>query len=278
MDLLRGAFGGPDPAWDVAVTHALLRQVGASAVSPAHSAVSPAQDAVSPTQDAVSPAHDAVFPTAVLRVYRPKSPVVAFGRRDTRRPGFPSAVAAARAAGFTPVVRPQGGRAVAYTERSLVVDHIHPHADTLGGMDDRFARYGELWARALSGFGIDARVGEVPGEYCPGAYSVNARGVAKLVGTAQRVIKGAWLFSAVAILDDADVLRPVLADVYRELDLPFDVASVGAIRVEAPSVSLDQLETAILIAYRADDDLTPITLDHAVKPAAEALLPDHRIA
>lgn len=260
MDLLRGAFGGKDPARDVAVTHALLRRVGAT------------------TSDAVSPTPDAEMPGAVLRAYRPQSRVVAFGRRDTRRPGFPAAVDAARAAGFTPVVRPQGGRAVAYTEHSLVLDHIHPHADTLGGMDERFATYGKLWAQMLSEFGIDARVGEVPGEYCPGAYSVNARGSVKLVGTAQRVIKGAWLFSAVAILDDAEMLRAVLFDVYRALDLPFDVASVGSIHDEAPTVSLDPLETAILAAYEADDVLTPVTLDDRIIPAADALLPDHRVA
>ncbi|MPY97976.1 MAG: lipoate--protein ligase family protein [Actinophytocola sp.] len=232
---------------------------------------------MSPTHDAVSPSPDDVFPGAVLRVYRPESRVVAFGRRDTRRPGFPSAVAAARSAGFTPVVRPQGGRAVAYTERSLVVDHIHPHTDTLDGMDARFARYGELWARVLSGFGIDTRVGEVPGEYCPGAYSVNARGVVKLVGTAQRVIKGAWLFSAVAIFDDAELLRPVLADVYRALDLQFDVASVGSIREEASSVSLERLETAILAEYDGHDGLTATTLGAETTHLAQTLIDDHQL-
>ncbi len=255
------------------MTHALLRRVGATSSG----TVSPEPSAVSPTLDAVSPTLDAEIPGAVLRAYRPQSRVVAFGRRDTRRPGFPAAVDAARAAGFTPVVRPQGGRAVAYTEHSLVLDHIHPHAETLGGMDERFATYGKLWAQVLSEFGIDARVGEVPGEYCPGAYSVNARGSVKLVGTAQRVIKGAWLFSAVAIHDDAEVLRAVLSGVYRALDLPFDIASVGSIRDEAPDVSLDLLETAVLAAYDADHVLTPITVDGEATRTAEGLLPDHRI-
>ncbi|MPY80934.1 MAG: lipoate--protein ligase family protein [Actinophytocola sp.] len=264
MDLLRGTFGATDPAWDVAVTHALLRRVAASHV-------------VSPTPDAVSPTPDAESSSAVLRAYRPKRRVVAFGRRDIRRPGFPAAVDAARAAGFTPVVRPQGGRAVAYTERSLVLDHVSPHSDTLGGMDERFATYGKLWARVLSDLGIDARVGEVPGEYCPSAYSVNARGEVKLVGTAQRVIKGAWLFSAVAIVDDADLLRPVLSDVYRALELPFDVASVGSIRDEAPAASLDRLETAILAEYDGHGGLTATTLDAETTRLAHTLVDDHRL-
>jgi hypothetical protein len=48
---------------------------------------------------------------------------------------------------------------------------------------------------------VDARVDEVPGECCPGAESVNARGQVKLVGTAQRLVRDAWMFSAVVILD-----------------------------------------------------------------------------
>ena len=31
-------------------------------------------------------------------------------------------------------------------------------------------------ASALRGLGVDAHVGAVPGEYCPGDHSVNARG------------------------------------------------------------------------------------------------------
>ena len=48
----------------------------------------------------------------------------------------------------------------------------------------------ELIAATLRGLGVDARVGEVPGEYCPGAYSVNARGAVKLSGIGQRMIRG----------------------------------------------------------------------------------------
>ena len=40
---------------------------------------------------------------------------------------------------------------------------------------ERFEEVAGLIADALRALGVDARVGEVPGEYCPGAYSVNAR-------------------------------------------------------------------------------------------------------
>lgn len=243
MQLLRGAAGpSDDPALDVAIAHALLRRASRGESGP------------------------------VLRVYRPQHRVAAFSRRDTLLPGFPGAVRAVRDAGFAPVIRPQGGRAVAYTEQALVVDHIHPHPGFPTGMDARFATYGALWAEVLGARGVDARVGAVPGEYCPGAFSVNARGQAKLVGTAQRLVRRAWLFSAVAIYDDADVIGQVLTEVYDRLALPFDVASVGAIRKEAPGLSLDALAAAVVHAYG------PVSLANLapdVLEAAKELLPDH---
>lgn len=248
MDLLHGALGAADDeALDIAVAHALVRRVS-SGESP-----------------------------ATVRVYRPTSPVVAFGRRDSLLPGFPSAVRTARDAGFTPVIRPQGGRAVAYTEQALVVDHVSPHSGLLSGMNERFTTYGELWADVLRLHGIDARVGAVPGEYCPGAYSVNARGQVKLVGTAQRVVRRAWLFSAVAIFDDAVTLRPLLAEIYRELGAPFDDDSVGSVRLEAPDATLDSLQVALIAAYDARFGVTPAVLDDEVVAAATNLLNDHRL-
>lgn len=248
MELLRGALGtGEGQTLEVAVAHALLRRVSRGESPP------------------------------VVRIYRPAAPVVAFGRRDTLLPGFPAAVDVVRDAGFTPLIRSPGGRAVAYTQQSLVVDHVGPDPGYLSGMDERFTTYADLWADVLRGNGIDARVGEVPGEYCPGAYSVNARGLVKLVGSAQRMVRRAWLFSAVAIVDGAEVLRPLLTKVYRALDLPFDASSVGSVRAESPGVSLDRLEEAIVAAYHERFDVVPAELGDDVLTAARALLHEHRL-
>ncbi|MDR7303815.1 lipoate--protein ligase family protein [Haloactinomyces albus] len=248
MDLHRGALEtNTDQALEVAVAHALVRRAGQSESGP------------------------------VLRVYRPTAPVVAFGRRDTRRPGFDAAVEVVNKAGFTPVLRAPGGRAVAYTEDSLIVDHIDTDPEALSGMDDRFSGYADLWTEVLRAHGVDARTGAVPGEYCPGAYSVNARGHVKLVGTAQRILRRAWLFSAVAIVDGADVLRPLLAEVYDALGLPFDGDSVGSIRTEAPALTLDSLEGAVLDAYDHRFGLTPVALDENVLTTARELADNHRL-
>ena len=61
----------------------------------------------------------------------------------------------------------------------------------MAGTRERFERLGGVIVRALRGLGVDARVGEVEGEYCPGAWSVNARGQIKLAGIGQRMIAGA---------------------------------------------------------------------------------------
>ena len=246
VELFHGPLGA-DQALEVAVAHALVRRTSRGEAG------------------------------AVVRVYRPEVPVVAFGRRDTLLPGFSAAVDVVRDAGFVPVVRAPGGRAVAYTEQALIVDHIGPDPGYLTGMDERFTTYAELWAGVLRERGVDARIGAVPGEYCPGAYSVNARGQAKLVGTAQRMMRGGWLFSAVAIYDGGDVLRPLLTEIYRNLQLPFDEDSVGSVREESPGLSLDHLEEAVIAAYDERFGVEPSSLNDEVLAAAHDLIDDHRL-
>jgi lipoate-protein ligase A len=212
--------------------------------------------------------------TEALRVYRPTRPVVVFGRRDTRLKGFPAAVGAARAAGFEPLVRAVGGRPVAYTTEALVVDHVKHEKLAPEGMETRFKEFGLMYADVLQTLGIDARVGAVPGEYCPGAQSVNARGVVKLVGTGQRVVRNGWLFSALVVVGDDARLRPLLSDVYRYLELPFDPASVGSLSTEVPGLIVDNVERRLLNAYGATSSQP---LDDATLELAVSLAGDHRV-
>lgn len=188
---------------------------------------------------------------ATLRVYRPRGPTVAFGRVDTLRPGYAEAVAAARSAGFDVAVRSCGGRAVAYDETSLVLDHVAP--DVVSPVDSRtqqrFWSFASLYAEALAELGVDARVGPVPDEYCPGPYSVNAGGRIKLVGTAQRVARGGWLFSTVVIVSGPARLRRVLAPVYAGIDLPFDAATVGSVTDEVPGTTTADVLRVVFEAY-----------------------------
>ncbi|GAA1912189.1 lipoate--protein ligase family protein [Nocardioides hwasunensis] len=212
---------------------------------------------------------------AAVHLYRPAAPAVVFGRRDTRLPGYAAAVQAAQDAGFDTAVRAVGGRVVAYTGNALVLDVVRHEPQAVGAMDRRFQAYGELMAGALGGLGIEAGVGPVPGEYCPGAHSVNARGVVKLVGTAQRVVKDAWLFSSLLVVDDAPRLREVLTDVHAHLELPFDASSVGSVREEDPDVATNDVHTAVARAWGIDG-ATPAELDEGTRDLALDLEPGQR--
>ena len=194
---------------------------------------------------------------AMLRFYRPE-PTVAFGQRDAKLPGFAAAEAAARKNGFQPVIRKAGGRAAAYHQGTLVVDHIQREDDAILGAKARFAFFAELFTQALKSLGVDAGVGEIPGEYCPGEFSVYGRGPAhsiKLVGTAQRVVAGAWLFSSVIVVENSAPIRAVLADSYAALGLEWDPATAGAAEDLRPGLTVDDVEAAVLAAYAQHTEL-----------------------
>jgi len=217
--LIRDGFPD-DPALDVAVGHALLERAARGAAEP------------------------------TLRVYRPGA-TVAFGRLDVLAPGFGAAVAAARAHGFTPVMRQPGGHAAAYDGGSLCLDQVRPEAEAIPALQARFAAAAELLAGALRAVGVDARVGEVAGEYCPGQWTVSARGRVKLVGTAQRLVRGGSLLGAVVVVRGGARVRAVIEDVNAALGLEWDPATAGAAEDDVPGLTVDAVERAVLEAYAA---------------------------
>src|SRR5438045_7243560 len=180
-----------------------------------------------------------------FRLHRPGR-ILAFSKQDAASEGFGDAVRAARAAGFTPVIRLAGGRAAVYHDKtralSWAVADRRPSAHT----EARFRELAELLRNALSDLGVEARVGEIPGEYCPGAWSVNARGATKLVGTGQRLIAGAAHRGAVIVVGGSDAVRTALIPVYDALGLSFDEATVGSVEDEAGAIAVDRVEAAIL--------------------------------
>lgn len=186
----------------------------------------------------------------ILRIVRPR-PTVAFSRRDERNRGFERAVAVAESAGFAAAVRPVGGTFAPMHEGSLVVDEFGWSASTQWPTD-RFDRHSALLAEVFASYGIDARVGQVPGEYCPGAHSVNRAGLVKLSGTAQRVARGAWLVSSVVQVFGADALREVTRRVAAELEAEVDVGSIGALSDTVSDLAIDEVAARIARRFRQD--------------------------
>lgn len=205
---------------------------------------------------------------ATVRLSRPGR-VVAFGRRDVREPGYRAAVAAARSAGFEGMERLTGGRAAAYSEGAVSLTLTIPDEHPAERTNARFEEAAGLARDALADLGMDARIGEVPGEYCPGDFSVNARGESKLVGIGQRMIKGAAHVGYVIIVRDAALIRGVLDPVYDALGLEWNPGTVGAIEDELPGIDLSDVETALLNRLEATRELEPVPLDAATLRATE---------
>lgn len=212
-----------------------------------------------------------------LHVYRPSGRAAVFGRRETRTPGFAAAVGAARDAGFEPLIRATGGRAVAYTEQSVVVHHVRHDKEPIGGHDARFIEFGHLLVDTIRDLGVAAQLGAVPGEYCPGAHSVNARGVTKLVGTAQRILRQAWLFSSLVVVGDDAEVRAVLTEIYSHLGQPFDPSSVGSLSAENPDLTADGVARALLTAFAGATPALPVSALDGLLGEADRLAADHRV-
>jgi octanoyl-[GcvH]:protein N-octanoyltransferase len=210
-----------------------------------------------------------------LRIYRP-SPSVVFGRLDKLSSGFSEAVQDAHRLGFGAVLRLVGGRAAVFDQTTIAFAHVLPDTDPMARTEARFRQTADMFASALRAIGVDARVGEVPGEYCPGAYSVNARGVKKLVGVGQRIITAASHIGGVLVVGGADRIRGVLEPVYKSLDLSWDPSTVGAVENEA-DVSWDEVEDALIGEWAKRYDLREASIDEITLALAREFEPDHRV-
>lgn len=206
-----------------------------------------------------------------FRLYRPAR-IVAFGGQDAREAGFPAAVAAARARGFDAVLRLAGGRAAVFHEGTVAFAHAIPEEDAAAHSRARFEAMVDVMRSALQRLGIDARVGEVPGEYCPGDHSVNARGSKKIVGIGQRIIPGGAHVGGVVVAEGSDSVRAVLIPVYDELGLDWDPDTVGSAADETGAV-WTQVESAIVSELSLRHEIVASSFDEETLALAELLAP-----
>ena len=163
-----------------------------------------------------------------MRVHR-TGRILAFGRIDRLSSGYPEALEIAREHGYEPIERMAGGRAAVFHEGTLAFSRASREPTLRAGTGERFAEVAEVVVAALRRLGVDARVGEVPGEYCPGAWSVNVGGRAKLAGIGQRVVAGGAHVGGVLVYRGAEAIREVLIPVYEALGLEWDPATAGSV-------------------------------------------------
>lgn len=188
-----------------------------------------------------------------VRAWTP-APHLAFGRRDAHADGYERARELAAARGFPPVERDVGGRAVAYTGTTVSFARAAP----TGGRDGIAARYDDalgMLRAALASLGVDARPGEPPDSFCPGAHSLRAGG--KLAGLAQRVRGDAALVGGVVVVDGTDAVADVLAPIYDALGVPFDPDSVGSVAAAGGPADPVPVRRAVEDALVGGEDRNP---------------------
>jgi octanoyl-[GcvH]:protein N-octanoyltransferase len=240
VQLFDASFPDP-PVLDTAVSHALLLQVARG--------------------------HP-----ASLRLHVPGS-VVAFGRRDVVQPGYAAACEAAERAGFAAVERLAGGRAAVFHQGTLAFSMALPVNDPRAGITERFQLISAIMCDAFRALGADARIGEVPGEYCPGSYSVNLGGSRKVMGVGQRIISGAAHIGGVVVVAGGTTIADVLIPVYEALDIEWDPSTSGDL--SGTGASIEQVRDAIQDQFERRFDLVPSSVSDATLELAASLLDAH---
>lgn len=156
------------------------------------------------------------------------SRVLAFGKHDTSSAGFSRSVTIASEHGFEPTVRIAGGRAAVFHETTVRFGWTRQVEDPASTMHDGFRQLSAIVVATLGDFGIHGEVGEVPGEYCPGQYSVHIGGK-KVMGVGQRLTRNAAHVGGVIVLSNSEVINEVLIPIYDLLEIPLAPEATGSI-------------------------------------------------
>jgi hypothetical protein len=138
---------------------------------------------------------------------------------------------------------------MAFHEQSLILDWLVPGAEARPALHARFQHAADAICAALWKLGADARVGELPGEYCPGQYSISIRGAYKVAGLAQRVYPhGAHIGAAIVVAEEWR-LRAVLTPVYEALDLAWTPSTMGSLAAGIPGTTWDDVADALVAEF-----------------------------
>lgn len=241
LTLIRESRPGP---LDVAISHSILSAVSSGDLGP------------------------------TLRLHVPGA-LVAFGRADRVAPGYPAAVRAARAHGFEAVERLAGGRAAVFHETTIAFSLALPEPEPKAGITERFQLVSQLMVDAFEALGVDARVGELPGEYCPGSWSVNVAGKVKVMGVGQRLVRRAAHVGGVVVVDEGDRIRDVLIPVYRALGLDWDPRTAGSLADRSPGLTVDLVMKSIRDQFMRRFPIVERSLSPEILANAGDLIDDH---
>jgi hypothetical protein len=186
----------------------------------------------------------------IVRFVRPR-PTAAFSPQDTLHPHYKSVQNQMLEYGFAPVERSTGGRLAIFDENALVISILAAHPDPREHIIERYQIFANILANTLMLFGIDARIGELPYEYCPGRFSLNASGRLKLAGMAQRISRTSFQIEALICVTRSPPACTALAAAYAGLELQFDPHTYGALTDVQPTLDYGQVKTTFKDAVTA---------------------------
>jgi len=235
-----------DPVLDVAVSQALLQAVADG------------------------------YKADTLRLTQPPA-MVAFGKLDLLQQGFPAAREACWQAGAAPVLRLAGGRAAAFHPGCLGIAWARKEDPGMLDTQARFDLIAEILTESLAALGVDARRGEVPGEYCPGASTINARDQVKLVGVGQRSIKGGSHLGGVLVCENEQHTKEILIPVYQALEAEFNPDTCGSVLSETGDAGLAATLQALQVSFGARYQIHECELPEWVIDKAHKLVEHHRL-
>jgi lipoate-protein ligase A len=191
-----------------------------------------------------------------LRLYRP-SATAAFAPRDVLLPGYNEAVHSMLDLGFFPVERRTGGHLAVYDQNSVVIDLVAGHPYPRKHIKERFGTFSSVIVKTLNEFSVDARVGQIAGEYCPGDFSVNINGTVKIAGIAQRIGRQGYHLGVVISLDKSEATIAAIDRAYKLLNLDIDLSTLGSIiecdRKISTHKFLNALESNIIKLFRIEN-------------------------
>ena len=236
-------YSDPDAAVDVAVSHVLLER-------------------------AASEGRESV------RLWRPRQPALSLGRLDARDPRAEQVAALARAVGVTPVRRLAGGRAAALDSGCLCVGW----AQTEPVLEQSSARYRELAdliLAALHELGVPAQLGELAGEWCPGAWSVQGPS-GKLAGLAQRVIRGGAWTEALIVIHRSPRLRALGERVHEMLGIAWREQAQGELSALLEHAQVRAYDALAMVLHQRWPAISEVTPSEALLARARALAGEHQ--
>ncbi|MCL1597890.1 MAG: lipoate--protein ligase family protein [Actinomycetia bacterium] len=200
--------------------------------------------------------------------------VVAFGKHDTLADHFPRAVSVAIDRGFDPTVRIAGGRAVVFHRGTVRFSWTTQASEPATTMHARFDQIANAVVDSLAALGVETTVGELPGEYCAGSYSVHIVGGGKIMGVGQRLTRSAAQVGGVIVVDDTESINAVLAPVYRALGVDMDPARTGCVADAVPAAP-SVVAASLVDRLSSGRDVSETTLDDETIALASTYRADH---